>query len=342
MPRVVMKSKPVLSSVSMLLAGYISTAHADTVWLNNGDRLTGTVRYLSDGKLGLETTYAGTITVNWNDVSTLASGNPFLVENKRTGENYQVRLSSSDPGYVWVERSEREEKVSVKRIDEFMKAKVRTDALSWTGNIDAGVNMKKASTHNDDYHFSVNSKISQGKWRHNMGATYNREKENTTVNTNNYSLRYAFDYIMREQYFWQSRMTYKRDWVEDLARQSLIGTGPGYQLWDTELSRFSLSFLAGGFGYGYSDGSNDEHFGASVRWDYERSLLGKSLTLYSNGDVGHSLDEDEIFTLDAEVGLRYTLTSWSSLHIGYHHNLVSGTRDTLNERIFSTGLGIKW
>ncbi|GME35243.1 hypothetical protein ACJ2_34510 [Pantoea sp. QMID2] len=45
--------------------------------------------------------------------------------------------------------------------------------------------------------------------------------------------------------------------------------------------------------------------------------------------------------LDAEVGMRYSLTSWSTLHPGYHRNLVSGIPDTLNEGIFSTGLGLK-
>ncbi|MBS6032536.1 MULTISPECIES: DUF481 domain-containing protein [Pantoea] len=325
-----------------LALGWADQAAADTVWLNNGDRLTGTVRYLSDGKLAIETAYAGTVTLDWNVVSTLASENPVNVENKKTGERYQVRLSASDPGYIWVERNEREEKISVKRIDEFMKAKVRTDQLSWTGNIDAGMKVKKASTKTDDYNFSLNTKLAQGKWRHDIGATYNREQENEDVNTDNYSLRYAFDYLFREQFFWQTRATYKRDWVEDLSRQALIGTGPGYQLWDTELSSFSVSILGGAFGYGYSDGREEKHFGASVRWSYQRYLLGKSVTLYSNGDVGHSLDDDGVFTLDAEVGLRYTLTSWSTLHLGYHRNLVNGTPDTLNEGTFSTGLGVKW
>ena len=329
-------------STALALLVNSSVTRADTVWLTNGDRLSGTVRYLSDGKLGLDTTYAGTVTLNWSAVSTLASDNPVTVQNKVTGEGYQVRLSSSDPGYIWVEKDEQEEKVSTQRIDEFMKAKVRTDQLAWTGNIDAGVNIKKASTDTQDYNLSFNNKVSKGNWRHNFGGTFDREEEDNSVNTDNYSLRYALDYRLREQYFWQMRASYKRDWVEDLSRQTLLGTGPGYQFWDNELGSFSLSFLGGGFGYGYSDGTEDNHFGASLRWSYQRYLRGKTLTLYSNGDVGHSLDDDAIFTMDAEVGLRYALTSWSTLNIGYHHNLVSGTRDTLNERQFTTGLGVKW
>lgn len=129
--------------------------------------------------------------------------------------------------------------------------------------------------------------------------------------------------------------------MENLSRQALPGTGPGYQLWDTELSAFSLSLLGGAFEYGYSDDREERHFGGSLRWNYQRYLLGKSVTLYSNSNVGHSLDDDGVFMLDAEVGMRYSLTSWSTLHPGYHRNLVSGIPDTLNEGIFSTGLGLK-
>lgn len=320
-----------------------SAAAADTVWLKNGDHLSGTVRSLEDGKLIMDTDWAGTLSLNWSAVSTLNSKNLITLRNSQTGENYNVRLEAAEPGWLTVVgRNQQERKVAVARIDDFMKAKVKSDRLNWTGNVDMGINLKHASTETQDTRFSFNSKIGQGQWRHNFGAAWNREKEDASVNTHNYSLRYAIDYTFREQFFWQGRASYKRDWVEDLAHQALIGTGPGYQFWDNERGSFSLSLLTGAFGYGYNDGTTDSHFGSSLRWDYQRYLRGKALTLFSHGEVGHSLDEDGIFTLDAEVGVRYALTSWSTLNIGYGRNLVSGTRDTLNERRFTTGLGVKW
>jgi hypothetical protein len=48
---------------------------------------------------------------------------------------------------------------------------------------------------------------------------------------------------MTEKWFWQGRAEYKRDRIEDLARQRTVGTGPGYQFWDDELGAFSLGSL---------------------------------------------------------------------------------------------------
>ena len=51
-----------------LLLTLASAAGADTLWLSNGDRLTGQITKLQDGKLGLNTKYAGTLQLKWRDV----------------------------------------------------------------------------------------------------------------------------------------------------------------------------------------------------------------------------------------------------------------------------------
>lgn len=321
---------------------FLSTAVADTVWLKNGDKISGDILSLNDGEMEIQTSYAGNIKIKWLSISTMESDRSVSIKNSKTKEQYPTRITASTPGYVWVKTGEIDQKISITSIDEFMHTSVKTNEWAWTGNIDAGVNLKNASTHTDDYNFALNTKLRKEKWRHDIGATYDREIEDSDVNTDNYSFRYAIDYMFEEQYFWQARLSYKRDWVEDLSRQLLIGTGPGYQLWDDETGAFSLSMLGGAFSYGYSDNKRDSHLGASLRWDYQRFLISKTLTAYSNGELGHSLDNDGVVSLDAELGLRYALTSWSTFHIGYHRNIVKGTRDTLDERIFSTGLGMTW
>ncbi|MFT4270482.1 MAG: DUF481 domain-containing protein [Pantoea sp.] len=316
--------------------------YADTVWLTNGDRLTGSLVTLSKGKLKIKTDYAGEISLEWKSVSTLLSEKEILLQNEQTGEKHTIHIYPSTPGYVHVVAPEYDEKVSVSRIAAFMQAKTRSDQWDITGNIDAGINLIRSNTDSENYDLTLNTKARKGKWRHVTDASFLRHKEESEVDTDNYSLRHAVDYMFHEQYFWQVRASYKLDWIADLTRQILIGTGPGYQLWDNEFGAFSLSVLGGGFRYNYRDGETDTHTAATLRWDYERYLNDNDFTLYSTGELGHSLGGHAIYSLDSEIGLRYTLTSWSSLKMSYHHNIVSGTRETLNENIFDTGVGIKW
>ncbi|HLT05770.1 MAG TPA: DUF481 domain-containing protein, partial [Pseudomonas sp.] len=46
---------------------------ADTVWLKNGDRLTGTIKAFDGGKLVLQTPYCGELSISWSSVATLES-----------------------------------------------------------------------------------------------------------------------------------------------------------------------------------------------------------------------------------------------------------------------------
>ena len=60
---------------------------ADTIWLKNGDRLTGKIKVFDGGKLLIQTNYAGAIPVDWKQVKTLESDQELLVkQDAYTGE----------------------------------------------------------------------------------------------------------------------------------------------------------------------------------------------------------------------------------------------------------------
>lgn len=59
-------------SLLCLLAASLcaSPALADTVWMKNGDRLSGKIKVFDGGKLLLETPYGGSIALDWKQVQT--------------------------------------------------------------------------------------------------------------------------------------------------------------------------------------------------------------------------------------------------------------------------------
>lgn len=330
-------------TVFMVAPAMVTTpdALADTVWFKNGDRISGEIKSLDGGKLVLQTPYGGALSLDWSAISTLESDHELVLRDGKLGAEYLAKLRVSDPGHVVVADRIRQQAVPLARISRFVRPKPRLPDLSWTGNAIAGIHLKKASTRTDDYNLAFNGKASHGMWRHDFGGTYDRETEHSTVNTDNYALRYSLDHFISQRYFWQGRLIFKRDWVEDLAKQSAIGTGPGYQFWDDELGAFSLALLLGRVNYLYSNREADHFNATGLRWDYRRFIFGQRLELFARGEFARSLDR-AIFSLDADTGLRYKLTDWATLNLSYGHDQVSGTRDSLNERRFSTGLGVTW
>lgn len=95
--------------VSTLLLGPASFAEADlrtdVVTLNNGDRLTCTLKKLERGRLTIKTDAFGTVTVYWGDVVSLTSNRTFEVEDAagtryygafRTGKPQEIVVVSPD------------------------------------------------------------------------------------------------------------------------------------------------------------------------------------------------------------------------------------------------------
>jgi len=335
---------------ALLLALAAGPACADTVWLDNGDRLTGTIQSLDNGQLLIHTDYGGDMRIAFEHVRTLQSDTPLVIRDESMAHDYRARLVRSGAGQVALKGVQRSAEgaqpvqadVPLDTLESVVRPHPFLNETAVTGRIDLAANQKTASTETQDYSAALDATVRHGLWRHQFNGGYRRSKEDSRVNTSNYGLDYTLDRFLTEQAFWQGRVMHRRDWVEDLNRQTAYGTGPGYQFWDNELGAFSLSALVGRVHYGYSDGGSDSAYAASLRWDYVRYFSGKQFELFTKGELLRPFESQAEIAVTGEAGLRYNVNSWMSLYLKYARNQVSGTRESLNESVYSTGLGLSW
>ena len=89
--------------IALFLFTLAAPLWADTVWLDNGDRLSGEIILLDGGKLALKTKYAGQVLIDWKDIDTLSSDKPLLVRRSGFDNERSERLSASGSGMVRVQ-----------------------------------------------------------------------------------------------------------------------------------------------------------------------------------------------------------------------------------------------
>ncbi len=318
-------------------------ALGDTVWLKNGDRLSGKIKLFDGGKLLIQTEYAGAIPIDWKQVKTLESDQELLVkQDAYTGEKAKS-LQAADEGKVTLANGETPKTVELASIQQILKPKPVVEDLVWRGNVDVALDYQRAENDTDDYDVDFKTSARHGKWRHIAEGEYNREFQDEVVTTDNWRAEYALDRFITDQWFWQGRLTYKRDKVEELSRQRTVGTGPGYQFWDDELGAFSLGSLLNRTDYEYSDGGKDNFYSLAMKWDYNRYLIGKSVEFFTNGEVGKPLSGVADFALDAELGLRYKVTDWASLNLKAERDIISGSDDAdFSKTRYTAGFGVTW
>jgi hypothetical protein len=332
-------------SSTLLYAACVVAAtpvQADTVWLKNGDRLTGKITVFDGGKLLIETDYGGSIPVDWAKIATLQSDRELLVQRVGADDDKPVKsIQAAEPGKITL-NGDSADTVELASIEQIIRPKPVIRDLTWKGNIDLAMDYKRAEVDTDDYNIDVKTQARHGDWRHNAEGGYNRETQDDIVTTDNWDAEYALDRFFGPKFFWQGRAVYKRDQIEELSRQRTLGTGPGYQFWDDELGAFSLTALVNRTDYEYDTGEKDNFYAGAMKWEYNRYLVGKTFELFSNGEVTRPLSGVADYSLDAEVGLRYKVTDWASLNMKAEKNQVSGAEGDLDETQYSIGFGVGW
>lgn len=316
---------------------------ADTVWLKNGDKITGNIKLFDGGKLVVETSYGGSIPVDWKQVKTLESDQPLMVKQDQYQGEIAKSLKASDDGKVTLTNGDAPKTVELASIQQMLKPKPVITDLVWKGNVDLAADFQQAENDTNDYNVDFKTSARHGQWRHNAKGEYNRETQDDVVNTDNWSAEYSIDRFLTEKFFWDGRISYKRDKIEDLSRQRVVGTGPGYQFWDDELGAFKLGALLNRTDFEFRNGEKENFYSVAGTWDYNRFLIGKKVEFFTNGEVGKPISNVADYSLDAEVGLRYKVTDWASLNLKAEKNVISGSENgDLDKTRYTAGFGVAW
>lgn len=324
----------------VFLSALVLPAQADTVWLNNGDRLSGEILLLEGGKLALRTKYAGRVLIDWKDIETLSADKPLMLRRHGLDSEQSEQLRPAEPGKVRLVNGS-EQTVAMADIDRLVPPRPVLKDRLWEGNLDAKLDMERNEDQTDEWKLKGNTRIEHGRWRHVLRGELEHETENGEETEDNWELEYDLDRFFTDHWFWRSGYEHQEDKFEDTNRQRILGTGPGYRFWDNELGRFDLvgQFNRVRLDSPYGDLDFDSW---SLEWDYKRLLWGSRLEFYSTAEVQvpHINEVDYVF--DGEAGLRYRVNDWARLSFLYELNQLSGLGQTISDRHYLIGFGVGW
>ncbi|HUE94508.1 DUF481 domain-containing protein [Pseudomonas sp.] len=323
-----------------VLLGWAMPLWADTVWLNNGDRLSGEILLLDGGKLALKTRYAGQVLIDWKDIDTLSSEKPLLIRRNGFDSERSQQLEAAGKGMVRVVNatSQTVPLASIKRL--IPPRPVLQDRIG-EGNLDAKLDMKRDDNITDEWKLKGNTRMEHGRWRHGLRGELERKVKDEVKTADNWQLEYDLDRFISDNWFWRAGAEQNEDEFSFVTRQRSLGTGPGYRFWDNELGRFDM---IGQFNRMQLQTSEGElSFSTySLEWDYKRLLWGTRLEFFSNAELQIPDIEQIDYVLDSEVGLRYRLNSWARLSLLYELDQVRGLGRTSSERHYLLGVGVGW
>lgn len=220
--------------------------HADQVVLKNGDRLTGKIVSMGDGKLVVDTEQAGQITVPLENVATFQSEATLAIHLK-DGTVLNQPAVSAEPGQFGIAEG------TTVRPQTFALADLASinpppkPEPKWTGSISGAVSSTHGNTKAEAVTASVSVARRSEKDRTTAGADYGKTKQRdrdtgedkTTEDW--WRAKAQYDYFFTKKFFGFINGRYEKDAVADLDRRVVVGGGAGYQWIETDRTNFSTN-----------------------------------------------------------------------------------------------------
>ncbi len=230
--------------LSLCLVLCIQSIHADEVLFKNGDRLTGKIEHLTDGKLIFKSNVAGTVTVDISNIQTLSSDAPINV-HLTDGTTFSQKVTKAGPSRFAIEGTDT---VKAQEFDLAAISSINPPAKpkpKWSGDISAGVTSTHGNTKAETISASANLRKRTEKDRTQVSADYARGRQRDT-NTGQmettedwWRTKGKYDYFFTKKLYGYVDGRYEKDAIAQLDRRVIAGGGAGYQWIESEDMNFS-------------------------------------------------------------------------------------------------------
>jgi putative salt-induced outer membrane protein YdiY len=226
---------------------FAQSSQADELVLKNGDRLTGKIVHLVDGKLVFKSDVAGEVTVELSNIQTFSSDNPVTV-NLKDETGFTQKVSSAEPGRFAIAGSE------AMKAQEFAVADIVSinppikPIPKWTGDIAVGMTSTHGNTKTEMISANANFAKRTEKDRTTVSTDYakgtqrDRDTGEDVTIEDWWRAKGKYDYFFSKKMYGYLDGRYEKDAVAELDRRMIIGLGAGYQWVESDSMNFSTEF----------------------------------------------------------------------------------------------------
>lgn len=300
--------KPTLALAIALAAS--SSAFADEILFNNGDRLTGKIVNVEGGKMTIDTKLAGQIKVDTKDIKTFTSEAPIEIRTKG-GEKITATATAAEPGTVKVTGAAGGAPAKTVSVADM---KYVNFSEAWTGDVVAGALFSRGNTFTDNANvaFDLMRRTEQDRWTFGGAYNFGRQRDATTgdktTTTDNWFAQGKYDYFLNEKLYAFASFRYEHDRIANLDRRMTPSIGLGYQWVETPDLFFNTE---AGLAYvceHFEDGDSNDFIAARLAYHVKKSFNDK-VSLFHDMEYYPSLESLDDYLIITDAGLRVTLTS---------------------------------
>lgn len=210
---------------------------ADEVILCNGDRVSGELKGVRKGRLTLDTSYAGTLSVEWKAVCGLDATRPMVVITASGQECHLDSLKGKEAVLEGACPAKNQGGVPFKDVTVIREP---GPSKKTNGRINLGLSRQEGNSDSTTLNLDAFLEIDRRPGRYSLGAELDQTRTEGSYSVNRASFSAQYDRFLTDGIFGYVNTGFKKDELADLGLRSSLGAGGGWQAMDEEWASLSL------------------------------------------------------------------------------------------------------
>lgn len=319
------------------------TINADTVFLNNGDRISGSIATMHKSELVLKTSYSE-ITIPWADIKNIDSNQPITVELSDGSQLKGLLVQTNQGPGIKSDSLSATVPLSFNNISALNPPVISDNAIV-TGGVHVGGSKSSGNTDNQEFHADAEVIARTGNNKFSAGIEYNQAANDGDESENNLYIFSQYDHYFMPKWYASLFMNFTKDKFQALDSRSAFGAGLGHEFWDTK-----RSFLSGEIGVAYTienfeEPLEDREFIAG-RWaiDYNYWILEDRLQFFHDHEGLISFEDFSDLLYRSHTGFKIPV--WQGFEVLAQYDFDYDTKPAEGKKSADTryiiGVGYTW
>jgi len=317
------------------------------VALKNGDRVTGKIDFLADGKLHMKSDSMGDISIDLAKVMTFSTDEPIVLVFK-DGTVIHQKVAAAEGGMIAVQAGGLIAPQNVALADLTAANPPEKPKVKWTGHLTFGATKTTGNSRGTTASGDANLERRGEDDRITVNAYYlyaESEDPGTGVQsttTDKWFVEVAYDYFVSKKLFVLADVNYMKNRIANLEGRAIGTLGMGYQWVESKKMNFNTNLSVGGMHESYTHPDrNDETIVGQVSWHFDRALTD-TLTFVHDFRINPDLEKFSDYKLETSAELRAAVykaifASFKVL-IDYDSNPAAGQERTDTAYILGVGI----
>jgi putative salt-induced outer membrane protein YdiY len=331
----------VIFVMSMLLIA--ENVMADEIWLKNGDRMMGTVKKMEDKVLIFETSYAGEISIKWDEITAVTTDSPIeMVLHDNT--SFLGSMEPATEGQIELQLvDETVERLAIDLSE--VKAINRTPperGLEIKARLNIGVKIETGNTDTEEYDVDGKLSLRSEKNRFSLFGEYELDKadgDKTAEKSKGYG---KYDRFLTKKFYIYGSTFFETDVNKDLDLRLVPSVGPGYQFYETELTNLSVELGPAYVIERFDESDDDEYMAGLWRINFDHYFYKKIFQFFHFDQVLLSFEDTSDRVILSRTGIRMRLYKYFNLTAQWNwdwdNDPAPGDDKSDNEYILSVGV----